>query len=143
MLPLLAEIRRGARRDGHLPERCELCGRESGDLHVHHVGGKTFSGLPVRLCSTCHKEATRRQVPYTHLLRLSDPPSWVVEMIWRCDVAAITEMIAERGRLHMALLERFAMRDRERARDAAASHLCNAETRTLFQHPNARRSRDE
>lgn len=143
MLPLLADIRCAARRDGNLPERCELCGREGGDLQIHHVGGKAYGGFPVRLCSTCHKEATRRQASYAHLLRLPDPPPWVVEMVWKLDVAAITEMIAERGRLHVALLERLAVRERERTRDAVAPHLCNPKERALLKHPNTRRVHDE
>lgn len=143
MLPLLADIRRAARLDGHLPERCELCGRESGGLRVHHVGGEAYGGVLVRLCRSCHNEATRRQAPYAHLLDLPDPPAWVVEMVWRCDVAAIMEMLAERDHLHLALRERLAKRDRERTRDAVAPHLCNPKERALLRHPHARRSHDE
>lgn len=142
MLPLLADIRRAARRDGHLPDRCDLCGRESGGLEVHHVSGEAYGGLPIRLCRTCHKEATRRQAPYAHLLNLPDPSAWVVEMVWRLDVAAIMEMIAERERLHLALRDRLALRERERARDAVAPHLCNPKERALLRRPSTRRSHE-
>jgi hypothetical protein len=144
MDPALVELRRAARLGEHgLPMRCELCGREGGELHTHHAGGRTYGGLPVRVCVACHKELSRRQAPYAHLLDLADPPDWVVAMVWRLDVTALIEVLAERGRLRDVLLDRLARADRERVRDAVAPRLRDPAIRTLLRRHRTRGAGDE
>lgn len=141
MDPRLVELRRAARLGEHeLPARCELCGRPDGDLQVHHAGGRKYGGLPLRACVPCHKELTRWQAPYVHLLDLDAPPAWVVEMVWRLDAVSIAEVVAERGRLRDGLLERIAHAERERVRDVVAPHLCSPEIRTMLRPKRNRRA---
>ncbi len=131
MEPTLTTVRRATRLGDDLPERCQLCGRED-DLHVHHVGGRRYSDLAIRLCQRCHADLTRAQASYQHLLDMAHAPGWIREMIWRNDAAALIEAISERQRLLHLLLDRIATHERHCARDLVEPHLSVPEERALL-----------
>ncbi len=137
MEPIITAVRRATRLKGNLPERCELCGRED-DLHVHHVGGRHYNNLVIRVCQRCHADLTRAQTPYQHLLAKTHAPGWVRDMIWCNDVAAVTEAISERQRAHLLVLERIATHERHRARDLVEPHLNAPEKRALLKRQKIR-----
>lgn len=113
-IPLLASERHARKLAASGGDRCELCGEADSDVVVveeHHLGGREFGGMPMRVCANDHKALTLAQQQHRHLLRRPDCPWWARLLVWHLDQANLRNREA-------CWHERYAHEGEERGRPA-------------------------